>query len=576
MTANASSSSGTSPSDLQTLESDPAALRTLAPLDLVANSLLPPIPVAFLGRRELDLLAPLRFAHPDAPAALPQRPSPDRVDLREKLAAGLATANRAYGHPAADALAEKLADPRTRVVATGQQPGLFGGPLYALSKMVAASRWAAKLEAAGEPAVAVFWVATEDHDWAEVAQTTLLAQGGLRRFDLGPDPEPLAPLGTRTLGPEMARVHAEIAEAFPGPTFAAWRETLARWYRPEARFGEAFCRLMAHLLGPRCPLLLDAMLPELKTAERPHLRRLVEERVALEAAYAAQDAEIERRGLPLQVAPQRGLSPLFLYTHGERRRIEWRGADRYALRGRGGRDEEFPVEQLLAAIDENPGVVSPGVLARPAIQDAVLGTSILLLGPGEMSYIPQVVPAYRTLGIEGPAVALRPQVTLVETATRGRLTALDLTFSRIVADPGLVERRLAERGGGEFVAPVRDQIAALLESLNPLAVAVDPSLDKPLEKTREQALRGLDLFADKVRASAARKNEVEARRAGQLLDLLRPNGKLQERELSSAQFATRAMESAGEALWQGMDLDPRRLQAIELPPPPPQGTGGGS
>ena len=567
MTANASFSSGTSPFDLLTPE--PESSGTLAPLDLAAHGLLPPIPAAFLAGRELDLLAPLRFAHPDAPPPLPQGQAPDRAGL----AAAMAVANRAYGHPAADALAAKLADPRTRVVATGQQPGLLGGPLYALSKMVAASRWAAKLEAAGEPAVAVFWVATEDHDWAEVAQTTLLSQGGLRRFDLGPDPEPLAPLGTRTLGPEMARVHAEIAEAFPGPTFATWRETLARWYRPDARFGEAFCRLMAHLLGSRCPLLLDAMLPELKTAERPHLRRLVEGRVALEAAYAAQDAEIERRGLPLQVAPQRGLSPLFLYARGERRRIEWRGADRYALRGR---DDKFPVEQLLAAIDENPGVVSPGVLARPAIQDAVLGTSILLLGPGETSYIPQVVPAYRALGIEGPAVALRPQVTLVEAATRGRLEALDLTFARIVADPGLVERRLAERGGGDFVAPVRDKIADLLDELGPPAVAIDPSLDKPLDKTREQALRGLDLFADKVRSAAARKNEVEARRAGQVLDLLRPHGKLQERELSSAQFATRAVESAGETLWQGMDLDPRELQAIELPPPPPQGTGGGS
>ena len=565
MTANASSSSGIAPSDVLTSASDPSA--ALRPLDLAAHGLLPPIPAAFLAGREVDLLAPLRFAHPDRPPRWPEGPAPDR----SALAAGMAVANRAYGHPAADALAEKLADPRTRVVATGQQPGLFGGPLYALSKMVAASRWAAALEAEGEPAVAVFWVATEDHDWAEVARTTLLSPGGLRRFDLGPDPEPLAPLGTRTLGPEMARVHREIEEAFPGPTYQTWRETLARWYRPDARFGEAFCRLMAHLLGARCPLLLDAMLPELKIAERPHLRRLVEEREALEAAYAAQDDEIVRRGLPLQVTPQRGLSPLFLFSRGERRRIEWRGADRYALRGR---DEEHPVEQLLAAIDENPGVVSPGVLARPAIQDAVLGTSILLLGPGETSYIPQVVPAYRALGIEGPAVAVRPQVALVEVSTRGRLEALDLTFGRIVADPGFVERRLAERGGGEIVAPVREKIAALLDELSGPASAIDPSLDKPLEKTREQALRGLDLFAEKVRASAARKNEVEARRAGALLDLLAPNGKLQERELSSAQFATRAAESAGEALWRGMDLDPRNLQAIELPAPPPQGTGG--
>ncbi len=544
----------------------------LEPLDLLARGLLPPIPTAFLAGRELDLLAPLRFAAPDGPVRLPESPSADRA----ALAAGMAVANRAYGHPAADALAAKLADPRTRVVATGQQPGLFGGPLYALSKMVAASLWAERLEAEGTPAVAVFWVATEDHDWAEVATTALLAPGGLRRFDLGPDPEPLAPLGARTLGPEMARLHREVEEAFGGPTYAAWRETLARWYRPDARFGEAFCRLMAHLLGDRCPLLLDAMLPELKAAERPHLRRLVERRVELEAAYAVQDAEIERRGLPLQVAPQRGLSPLFLYSRGERRRIEWRGesSERYALRGR---DEEYPIERLLETIEENPGVVSPGVLARPAIQDAVLGTSVLLLGPGETSYIPQVAPAYRALGIAGsvaPTVALRPQVTLLESSTRGRLAALDLSFAGLVGDPGAVERRLAERGGGEFVAPVRERIAALLDELAPLAAAVDPSLDKPLDKTREQALRGLDLFAEKVRAAAARKNEVEARRAGQLLDLLRPEGRLQERVLSSAQFATRETTTAAEALWHQMDLDPRKLQAIELPAPPPQGTGG--
>ncbi len=563
MTANASSSSARSLTDSNpSLENNP-----LAPLDLLALGLLPPIPTAFLAGEQLDLLAPLRFAQPGTPPTLPQRPAPDRT----ALAAALGVANRAYGHPAADPLAAKLADPRTRVVATGQQPGLFGGPLYALSKMVAAARWAAQLEADGAPAVAIFWVATEDHDWREVAQTTLLAPGGLRRFDLGPDPEPLAPLGTRTFGPEMARVHTEIADAFPGETFAPWRDALGRWYRPDARFGEAFCRLMAHLLKERCPLLLDAMLPELKSAERPYLRRLVEQRVELEAAYAAQDTEIERRGLPLQVAPQRGLSPLFLFSRGERRRIEWRGADRYVLRGR---DEEFPVEQLLAAIDENPGVVSPGVLARPAIQDAVLGTSILLLGPGETSYIPQVVPAYRLLGIDGPTVALRPQVALVEPSTRSRFEALDLTFAQIVGDHGAVERRLAERGGGEFVAPIRAQIEVLLDQLAAPAVAIDPSLDKPLDKTREQALRGLDLFADKVRASAARKNEVEARRAGQLLDLLRPHGKLQERELSSVQFATRSAASAGDALWSGMDLDPRELQAIELPPPPPQGTGG--
>ena len=97
----------------------------------------------------------------------------------------------------------------------------------------------------------------------------VLGSEGPRAFDLGPDPEPLTPVGMRTLGPGVESVLRGIAEAVPGERYAEWLRTLGRWYRPDARFGEAFCRLMAHLLGARCPLLLDAMLPALKTARAP-------------------------------------------------------------------------------------------------------------------------------------------------------------------------------------------------------------------------------------------------------------------------------------------------------------------
>src|SRR6185503_7855782 len=116
------------------------------------------------------------------------------------------------------------------------------------------------------------------------------------------------------------------------------------------------------------------MLPALKSAERPWLRRLVERRSQLEAEQERRDALIGSRGYPLQVSPQRGASPLFLYRQGDRCRIEWRGEDGFALRGR--EDGGGTVAELLGTIEENPGVVSPGVLARPAIQDAVLGTTL--------------------------------------------------------------------------------------------------------------------------------------------------------------------------------------------------------
>lgn len=545
MTANVSSSSVASRPELR--------------IDLAAAGLLPPIPKAFLAGRDLDLLAPVRFVPPGELPALPSPPTPPNIDRRE-LARALAVANRAYGNPNADRLAERLADPATRVVVTGQQPGLFGGPLYAFTKMMAASRWAAALEAAGQPAVAMFWVATEDHDWAEVSKAVVLAPDGPRSFDLGPDPEPLAPVGMRTLGPAVEDALRGVAEAVPGEGYAEWLRTLGRWYRQDARFGEAFCRLMAAMLGPHCPLLLDAMLPALKTAQRPWLARLVEQRVAVEAALEAQDAEVQRRGYPLQVSPQRGASPLFLLHRGERRRIEWRGDDRYALRGR--EDGGGTVADLLAIVEENPGVVSPGVLARPAVQDAVLGTCLHLLGPGELSYMAQASAVHRVLEVEHPSVGLRPQTLVLEVHQREKMEELGLTLDCLLGDRHCLDKWLAGRADGDFVPPVRERLEAALAELKGPALAADPNLERPYEKTREQVLRAVDLFAEKVVAAAARRDEVADRRANQLRDICLPQGKPQERTVATAHFQGKYGERFAASYWEQLDLDPTCLQVI--------------
>jgi bacillithiol biosynthesis cysteine-adding enzyme BshC len=548
VTANASSSSVTNPPDLQ----------DLLKVELAATHLLAPLPSAWLAGRNRDLLEPLRFLGSETLPPLPTtRPAGSG---RRELAAALAMANRGYGHADADRLAARLADPGVRVVVSGQQPGLLGGPLYSLAKILATARWAAALEAAGEPAVAVFWVATEDHDWAEVSGTVIPGADGPHAFNLGPDPEPLTPVGMRTLGSGIEGVLAGIAEAVPGDRSAEWLQTLAQWYRPDARFGEAFCRLMAHLLGPRCPLLLDAMLPALKSAERPWLRRLVERRGRLEEELARRDAAVEARGYPLQVHPQPGMSPLFLFRHGERRRIEWRGEDGFALRGR--EDGGGTTAELLAVIDENPAVVSPGVLARPAIQDAVLGTTIQVVGPGELAYMAQAAVSHAVLEVEPTFVALRPQTLVLEAKQRDRLEELGLPLATLLGDRNALDRWLAERDGGDLVGPARQRMEAALADLRGPAVAADPGLERPFDKTREQILRALDLFGEKVVAAGARKNEVVNRRVQQLRDAAVPGGQLQERTISSAHFPGKYGPALIESYWKQMRLDAAHLQVI--------------
>lgn len=561
MTANDSSFSVANPAE--------AAAGRLR-VELPGSGLLPPLPDAFASGRDLDLLAPLTFVPPGSepgPALdLPAAGTPGEPLDRSELAHALGVANRAYGNPRADELAARLADPATRVVVAGQQPGLLGGPLYTFSKMLAVSRWAAALEEAGQPAVPVFWVATEDHDWHEVARATVLTHGGPVEVDLGEDPEPLTPLGMRTLGPNMAQVLDTLREAMPGDRYQEWLDRVADWYRPDARFGEAFCRLMVEIMGERSPLLLDAMLPAVKVAQRPWLRRLVERREEVENAFAAADATIEERGYPLQVHPQRGVSPLFLYQDGERRRVAWVDGDRpgtadhYELRGADAPPR--PIGTLLETIEENPVAVSPGVLARPVLQDAILGTTVMLLGPGELSYLPQVAPLYEVLGVAPPAVALRPQVLVVESHEVDKLEEVDLSLAQLLAPADRLERILAEQSGADFTDEPRRRIAEVLDSMQAPALALDPNLERPLEKTRDQVERALETFAGKVRAAAARRDEVRANRVDKLRQTILPTGKLQERVVCSAHYRGKYVERLTEGYWEQMQLDGSVLQVV--------------
>lgn len=524
-------------------------------VDLAACGLLPPLPTAYLRGEALELLSPLRFL------AAGEEPEgdPPTVD-RRPLARALGEANASWGHPAADRLAERLADPATLVVATGQQPGLFGGPLYSLSKAVAAARWAAHLEAAGRPAVAVFWVATEDHDFAEVSQATVPGRGTLNRWDLGEDPTPLVRVGERTLGPAIEGLLDAWRELGGSESYTDWLRQLAKWHHPVATFGEAFCRTLIGMLGQRCPLLLDAMAPAVKRAQQAGMVRLVEDRTALDAAYASSDERIGKAGFDLQVRPQPGLSPLFLQHEGARRRIEWRGADRFGLRGLD--DFEESVDRLEKAIADDPAAVSPGVLARPAFQDMILGTYLQILGPGEMAYMAQAAPTYRSLGIDAPWTSLRPQALVLSARQWEQAEELGLSIEDLVRGEVDVAAVVSALSGEDFVSPVNERVARDLEALREPTLSLDASLARPLEKTAEQVRRALETFGGKVAAAAARRHDVTARRVESLVETVRPGGTLQERAIQGAHFVGR-YPGFIDAMWDDLGLDPCQLHLID-------------
>lgn len=528
--------------------------------DLCACGLLGELPRRFLDGHDLDLLEPLRFALPGHEDSLtgPAGPALDRPPV----AAALRRRNERYGHGAAARLAKALADPDTLVVITGQQCGLGVGPLFTLTKAAACTLWAEELTRRGRPAVPLFWMASEDHDFAEVARA-YFPPAGSRALTLGEDPAPLRPVGDRPLGSAAEGLLDRVVDAAPSAEYRRRIEDCRQHLRPDRCFAESFARLMIRFLGDRCPLLVDSQLPALKSASVPVLSRLIERRDAVDHALQEAAAKLERRNIRPPVRSKSGEAPLFLIgAGGERRRVVWGEDGGYRLRGGG----SGKLEKLADTLNRQPEALSPGVLARPAVQDAVFGTALMILGPGELAYMTQARALYEVLEVPAPAVTLRPQVLLLGARERRWLEHLEaegIDLATILSRPDELDRRLAARCELGFIAAARAKVDAAMEDLAAGHDAIDPSLASAWGKTGANLRRALDQFERRVVAAAARRDDVLKGRIERLREHCLPNGHLQEREFTSLH----CLASYGSELVRrlsSIDLDPRRLQPLAM------------
>ncbi len=451
------------------------------------------------------------------------------------------------------------------VVVTGQQVGLFGGPLFTPFKAATALARARQGTACGSPHVAVFWLATEDHDFAEIDHVVFPARHELRKLAYQPaaeTTEAARPVGGIVLD-ETITALVEQARELLGASEAM--EALAAAYRPGRTFAQAFRDFYSAAFAAQGLLVLDAGGRAAHRLGAPVLRAAIERADELHAALLNRNKDLEAAGYHAQVAVGPQSSLLFLIDGQSGARLALKRQPSSAAEPDGlwqaGR-QSYSTADLLGILDAEPERISPSALLRPVFQDSLLSTSLLVGGPAEIAYFAQSAVLYqRILGRVTPALP-RFSATLIEPPAGELLRRHELGLERVFAEtPASLAQFLAARSMPiEGKAKLAATGTALDAELTPL-VEWMRSLDAGLGQSAETAAGKIRYQMDRLRHLAAnfqlQREASIGRHAEAISQALYPGGGLQERLHGAAYyFARYGFELAEELTAQAADSCP--------------------
>jgi bacillithiol synthase len=450
--------------------------------------------------------------------------------------------------PAAAAALEALGKGAGAVV-TGQQVGLFGGPLFTPFKAATAVARARQATAAGHPHAAVFWLASEDHDFAEIDHVTFPAKRELCKLAYAlrqesSQAEAARPVGSIVLDERIAQLIDQAWELL-GTSDAM--DALAEAYQPGRTFAQAFAAFYSKVFAARGLLILDASGRTFHRMGAPVLRAAIEGADELHAALIERNGELEAAGYHSQVAVGVQSSLLFLIDAASGARLALKRIAPSAAEPGGlwqaGR-QSFSTADLVGVLEAEPERISPSALLRPVFQDFLLSTSLTIGGPAEVAYFAQSEVLFeRILGRMTP-VQPRFSATLIEPAIGELLRKHELTLDRVFAETGaLLAQFLAARA-----IPIegKRKLAAAGTALDAELKTVEEwmgQLDAGLGRSAETAASKMRYQMNRLRGLAANfqlQREASLGRHAEAISLaLYPGGVLQERVHGAAYYFAR-------------------------------------
>ena len=476
---------------------------------------------------------------------------------RKEIAAVIgAQQERRQAPPRAREAARLLADPRTVAIVTGQQAGLFGGPLFTLLKALTALKLADQVSRDHDvPVVAIFWIDAEDHDWDEVRSCTVFEAELTPQtvaLPARPHAEP-APVATIKLDDSIQRTLTDLGAALPETAFrdellAALRQA----YRPGAGMAEAFGRWLEHVLGDRGLVVYDSA----DAASKPLVSGIFARELSMPGQTARlaslAGSDLIARGYHAQVHSQDESAALFRLDGGRR-----------AIKKLDGRfivgDEQFATDALLRQAAERPTSFSPNVLLRPVVQDTIFPTICYVAGPNELAYLGQLRGVYQHFGVPMPLMYPRASATILDSAAMRFLTKYKLPLEALQPqDEAALNELLRAQIPPAVEESFADASGAIEAQMNQLITAIpalDPTLEGAAKSTLSRMQHDLQTLHGKMIQAAKRRDETLRRQFMHARALAFPGGHAQERTIGFVSFLNQYGPALVDRLDEELPLD---------------------
>lgn len=464
---------------------------------------------------------------------------------------------------------EKFRGNNTVAVITGQQTGLYTGPLYTIYKALTAIKLAKVLSDNGTPAVAMFWAATEDHDFDEISHAeTLFQSDTIASLNITrPASEYGKPVGRTLLDRSVTTANDELAELLRSlPQNEKVTQTIWETWRTDETIGHAFTRHLADIFRDLPLIYIDASSKELKKLAAPLVLRSIERADEISSKLLARTSELESKGYAPQVLIEKGHIPFFLLTEdGKRSQLRLNDDGQFLSREDG---RKYTTQELKEILESAPERFSPGVMLRPVVQDILFPAACYVGGAAEISYFAQLTAVNEVLERPITPIIHRQSITLIESKHRRTMDRYDISFTDILTKKEKLISSVAEHVAPREVADsfaladeiINQQLAKLEDDLK----KIDPTLIDSLLRRRKRIAYHIRELQKKAAIASLRNIDDAERRLSSLSVEIYPNEKLQERIFNISLYLSRHGEQLIEILLESIDVTDRGHRVVYL------------